>query len=1433
MTVAQSDLFAVTSPIDDKVSIIHTVAQILAPRIDAGAPIERTLLSALMTDAFGGSDASGRWSMRDAYDALEAAQVLAIRHGTSGWRPIVEVPASLDSLREIQGRLPNQSYRSEEQIARQQFSTPMTLAYLAVRAAAIEPRDVVLEPSAGTGMLAAWIPSEGAQIVLNEIDAKRAGLLELLFEAPVARHDAEVIHDLLDSSVLPTVVLMNPPFSRSEMRGKDAHAGARHLRSALLRLAPGGRCVAIMPSWFALGRSGRDGYAAVSRIIEPRLDLLITGGAYAKQGAGIDVRILVYDKGHIGEPLSHVCDDLAVALDHILCCRRYAPTVTAGSPELRKPGLPVRRPGGAPLLAAARPPGSLVPRVAIPVDHSAHLLAYTVLDEPRSAEEPVGIYVPYRIARLDIAGAVPHPTPLVESIAMASVLPPAPTYRPTLPASALQALSDAQLETVIYAGEAFERDLPGRFKPNAAGTMLEAHGEGARYRQGYFLGDGTGAGKGRQVAAIILDQWSQGRRKALWVSKTTALLEDARRDWSALGGAAIDVHPIDGFPLGRTIEMDSGILFMTYATLRSQRHDAASRLRQILDWLGPDHDGMIVFDEAHAMANAAGTETKFGAQKGSEQGLAGVRLQNQLPRARVLLVSATGATEVANLCYASRLGLWGEGTAFPERESFMSEMTDGGIAAMELVARDLKAQGLYTARALSFAGIEYDMLEHALTPAQIEIYDAYADAWEIIHTHLEAALAATNITDGISGSALNSNARSSALSRFESSKQRFFGQILISMKLPTVLCEIQKELDAGHAAVLQLVTTAEAMLGRRLADLSVEERANLEIEISPREYVIDYLTNAFPTRMMRVFKDAEGNDRSEPMVDALGHVVHCAEAIERRDLLIERLCAMPAVGSALDEIIRHFGTKAVAEVTGRTRRLTWTDDGQQRLETRSARSNLGESAAFMEGTKRILVFSDAGGTGRSYHADKDSKSAGYRRIHFLLEPGWKAAEAIQGLGRSNRTNQASAPVFRPCTTSCRGERRFISTIARRLDSLGALTRGQRQTGGQNLFNPADNLESDYAREALTQWYKLLHGGKLKSVTLDDFCRMTALKLVEKDSGALLDDLPPIQRWLNRLLALRIGVQDAIFGEYLGLIEKRIDAAREAGTLDVGVETIVAEKITILDEHVLRRDPYSGAETRLVSLELHQKRRTTSLERLEELWGGTRNSERLLNGRSGKVAFKVPSYSFTEDDGSVIRTYELIRPAGVSRITDDRLAESHWAAVDDESFEQLWKSEVEEALASLEVETIHLATGLLLPVWNKLPGGSMRVWRVTDREGGSFLGRIIAPRAVDSLAKSLGLSVTIDIAPDQVIAAARTREGIAPAALEGAKLQLALVNGQQRIEVRDFPGHRLALWKSLGCFTEIIAFRTRLFVPIDTADDIILSLLRPALQSLAA
>ena len=180
-----------------------------------------------------------------------------------------------------------------------------------------------------------------------------------------------------------------------------------------------------------------------------------------------------------------------------------------------------------------------------------------------------------------------------------------------------------------------------------------------------MLGDGTGCGKGRQVAAIILDHWLRGRRRALWLSASDKLLEDARRDWAAIGGTEADIIPLGKFRQGADIPQESGILFATYATLRSPaRQGKRSRLEQIVGWLADGIDegsrhaygGVIVFDEAHAMANAAGSKGSRGDTAPSQQGRAGLRLQNALPDARILYVSATGATTVPGLAYARASG---------------------------------------------------------------------------------------------------------------------------------------------------------------------------------------------------------------------------------------------------------------------------------------------------------------------------------------------------------------------------------------------------------------------------------------------------------------------------------------------------------------------------------------------------------------------------------------------------------------------------------------------------------------------------------------------------------------------------------------------------------------------------------------------------------
>ena len=1380
---------------------------LIVERLRGIGAIMRADLNTALTEGFGASDADGRWSQRDSFEFLEHALALYLQERPYPLRSLADAAAACDLL----DRLPTQTVRSEDQVEWQQFSTPIDLAAVATVLADIRADDIVLEPSAGNGLLVAQCPAR-AGLQLNEYEPVRRTRLKHAFpDAVVTGHDGATINSTLAAAPRPSVILMNPPFSRSLGFGADGHAAIRHLQAALRRLHQGGRIVAVMPDWFGPNARMRDIFETTLRDVSVKTSVRLEK-CYVKHGTSIAVRLFVIDKVPGGaipatiqrSSIRDVITDLeiperALAVSAPLTPRR------SSSPSLFR------------AMKSARPQ----PRAYhAPVRNNVLPVGYTRLDMPAPLLDQVGVYLPYRPSRIAFDAAGEHPTALVESVAMGSIAAPAPDYVPHLPERTVseRLLSASQLESVVYAGHAWNQLLPGRFRPAKEGVGLMEAEDGRAYRKGYFLGDGTGAGKGRQVAACILDNWLAGRRRNIWVSKNEALLEDARRDWTALGGLAADIQPLANWKINQPISLEQGVLFVTYPTLRSARGDH-SRLRQIIDWAGDDFEGVIGFDEAHEMGGVAGGEGALGKKEGSRQGICGVLLQNHLPGARVLYASATGASDVNNLAYAVRLGLWGPETAFANREQFIAEIRKGGIAAMELVARDLKALGLYTARALSFAGVEYEVLRHELTPGQIAIYDAYADAWAVIHRNMEAALELTSVVDGIGNATLNSGAKASARSRFESTKQRFFGQLLLSMKLPTVIDAIRKHLDLGQSVVLQLVTTAESILNRRLGDLSAEERADLEIDLSPREYIIDYLERAFPTRQMQVFTDDTGTPRSLPMVDDAGHPVYNPEAEAARAALIEKLCAMPPIMSALDALLETFGHENVAEVTGRTKRLITASDGRQKLESRSARTSQVEAASFMAGKKRILVFSDAGGTGRSYHASLDAVNQ-EQRVHLLLEPGWRADRAIQGLGRTHRTHQASTPLFRPVTTDCKGELRFTSTIARRLDSLGALTRGQRQTGGQGLFDPADNLESEYACAALLSWFDLLAAGKLASTTLDDFQNRTGLELVDKD-GVLKDDMPPIQRWLNRILALPIALQNRIFDEFLALIETRVSAAREAGRLDVGVETILVDQATVVDDVILRTDTLTGATSHLLTIEIARRRNPVSLERIVRIADGEAGAAFMVNRKSRKAALRTRARAVMEEkEGTPIPRVEMIRPTRSDYMREHDLYESSWEEVDRDTFAASWEREVAAMRDRADTESIRLATGLLLPIWSALPSDHLAVNRIVDKEGRSWLGRLVFDDHVPQLFNRLGIDHGESLTADAVMKAVSAGRAINLTYPFPCTIKRSVVNGSKRIELVGCPADRLVWLKSIGCFTEIIQYRTRVFVPVASADSVL-------------
>ncbi len=621
-------------------------------------------------------------------------------------------------------------------------------------------------------------------------------------------------------------------------------------------------------------------------------------------------------------------------------------------------------------------------------------------------------------------------------------------------------------------------------------------------------------------------------------------------------------------------------------------------------------------------------------------------------------------------------------------------------------------------------------------------------------------------------------------------------------------------------------------MARQINALSTRTRHNGDLGY----YVLDYLAHAFPTQLYEPFTDGEGNLSSRP-VTRDGHPVQCRDAVQRRDRLIERLAALPPVQGALDQIVQRFGTDMVAEVTGRSRRIVRKrgDDGVDRLaiEGRPAGSNVAETQAFMDDDKRILVFSDAGGTGRSYHADLGAKNRRLR-VHYLLEAGWKADTAIQGLGRTNRTHQAQPPLFRPITTDVRGEKRFTSTIARRLDTLGAITRGQRQTGGQGLFRAADNLESDYARAALRQLYALLILGRVEGCSLQRFEDATGLSLMTRD-GAVREDLPPITQFLNRVLALTIELQNLLFEVFDGLLTARVEGAVAAGTYDLGLETITAESLRIVERRTVYTHPASGAETQ--ALTVARRDRNSPLSLGEALERGSKPWSRLLvNGKSGHAAVQVPAPSITLDDGEVERRIRLLRPmerrtsAGIPfplsgrgphacfAMPLDALAGSHWEEVDEATFSAAWQAEI-DGLPEFVESTFHVVTGLLLPIWRRLPDDGCRVYRLQADDGERVIGRLVSTAWV---ADALG-AAALAVAPADTWSAVLAK-GAALQLADGLTVRRSSVMHVDRVELTGFTDGMVDRLKAMGLVSEIISWRLRLFVPTSQQGEGILSVL---------
>uniref|UniRef100_A0A1Q3F8H9 Putative nuclear helicase mop-3/sno dead-box superfamily n=1 Tax=Culex tarsalis TaxID=7177 RepID=A0A1Q3F8H9_CULTA len=305
-----------------------------------------------------------------------------------------------------------------------------------------------------------------------------------------------------------------------------------------------------------------------------------------------------------------------------------------------------------------------------------------------------------------------------------------------------------------------------------------------------------------------------------------------------------------------------------------------------------------------------------------------------------------------------------------------------------------------------------------------------------------------------------------------------------------------------------------------------------------------------------------------PPKDAIEHACRMKdELLTKIERLGERLPA-----NTLDQLIDELGgPENVAEMTGRKGRVVQNEDGTIQYESRSEQDvpletlNITEKQRFMDGEKDVAIISEAASSGISLQSDRRVRNQ-RRRVHITLELPWSADRAVQQFGRTHRSNQVNAPEYMFLISDLAGERRFASTVAKRLESLGALTHGDRratETRDLSQFN----IDNKYGRSALESVMKTIMGYEQPLVPppsdyKGDFFKDIAGALVgvglivnsEQMPGVLsLDkDYNNISKFLNRILGMPVELQNRLFKYFTDTLAAIIEQAKKRGRFDLGI-----------------------------------------------------------------------------------------------------------------------------------------------------------------------------------------------------------------------------------------------------------------------------------------
>lgn len=1182
---------------------------------------------------------------KEAEELIEHAVVLAARDIIRGGQ--ARGPAVIyDRLVGLYQRQPRLASRTSQSMAEQAYSTPVPLAYVASRLGDVTGGEVVYEPTAGNGALLIEADPAEQKVFANEINETRADALRSQGFS-VTGEDAMAIEGPKADRLI-----ANPPFGAVRSGGASTvftvgdysttAIDQAIVMQTLDRLDPEGRAVFIVGSVKDGDQKARsDSYnTSQKRKFYKRLydnwnvveHFTVSGDLYQKQGAGWPVDVIVVDgKGKSSLSLPAVRVPMVVSTWADL--KGYldgAGNRDAGRTEGRPGAVPVAGGEQVPAVAGAgtgpggtdtrRDPanGGGRPGVQPGTDREP---GNRGPDAVRAEPAPVGSVDggprDGALAARDDAGRdrdrVPAQSrqPRVRAAANATGQVP---YRPysrkgtpldTLVPFGLGASMDASLERIekqhgdidAYVADALgykAEDLPRVFSAEQIDAIALAINNVAN-GDAFIIGDQTGIGKGRVVAAAIRYAHKQGMTP-VFVTEKPDLYGDMFRDltdieWTKALGREPNIFmtnagaqvPLDDEAIEWITERDEAraagqvapprrgrwmptqtskdaesrmgdilagrfkpdVVFTTYDQMNSVKGEETSR-RRFMDQVSSR--AFIIMDESHN-AGGQGADAMARAKKGAPPPRS-EKFREWVSKARsVMYSSATYAKNPNVMDLYSRTDM---AKAVDDPKDLPALIEKGKVPLQQVVASMLADAGQYARRERSFEGVEYGLevakvdqenyAQFASAIRSIFEFDRALSDWrgQWIEEWLKENGAGMAMDGGIGEMAANST-------EFASIMHNIVNQMLLSIKADAAAQKAVDALNAGEKPVIALSFTSESFIKDYADDKGIQIGQPMDIDF--RDVVRRYLE-----RTLRITVKLSDDTKQHIQIpvsdldpDLRGQYEDALRAVERADL-----SAMPV--SPIDWI-RHRITQAgytVREVTGRSTMIDYGAGKNFVARPSDEQGAAGKRVTikkFNDGSVDAVILNRSGSTGVSLHASSKFKDRRRRRM-ILAQADANIDTHMQMLGRVHRTGQVIPPAYTQLAADIPAEARPTAVLMRKMASLNANTTASRKSA----FT-ADSVDfmNEYGDMAAIQWAKE-----------NPFVNARLGSPVKFDDKGKTSTDNPIQKLTGRIMLLSPDEQqdmlDTLTESYNAIVAQKEamgENALEAKVLDLQAEPVSA------------------------------------------------------------------------------------------------------------------------------------------------------------------------------------------------------------------------------------------------------------------------------------